>query len=375
MSSSGSSQIGLNSQVTEKLTRTNYVLWRVQITPQLRGAGVFGYADGSTLEPARFLPGKDKDGKDSTEPNPLHPIWVREDQQVLGYLLNNLSKEVLVQVTAITTTHALWTTLAAMFSSQSLSRVNNIRTALLHAQKGTQPVATFFAHMRGLADELAAAGKPLQDDEIVSYIIHALDMEYQPLVSALDARTSPVTLDELFTMLSNFDQRMALYQGSGGFKSSANAASRGRGGRRGGPPRGKNRSGGGGTSSNNTTPRTGRSPSTNSRGRGGCGGRGSNRARPDAPRCQICGKLGHTARDCWYRYDEDDEDSQDEDNVAAAADGSYGVDTNWYVDSAATEHITSELEKVTTREKYRGKDQIHTASGAGSGHEESALSR
>ena len=48
MSSSGSSQIGLNSQVTEKLTRTNYVLWRVQITPQLRGAGVFGYADGST---------------------------------------------------------------------------------------------------------------------------------------------------------------------------------------------------------------------------------------------------------------------------------------------------------------------------------------
>uniref|UniRef100_A0A453B0Q6 Retrotransposon Copia-like N-terminal domain-containing protein n=1 Tax=Aegilops tauschii subsp. strangulata TaxID=200361 RepID=A0A453B0Q6_AEGTS len=121
MSSSGSSQIGLNHQVTEKLTRTNYVLWRVQITPQLRGAGVFGYADGSTPEPACSLPGKDKDGKDSTEPNPLHPIWVREDQQVLGYLLNNLSKEVLVQVTAITTTHALWTTLAAMFSSQSLN--------------------------------------------------------------------------------------------------------------------------------------------------------------------------------------------------------------------------------------------------------------
>ena len=75
------------------------------------------YADGSKPEPDRFLPGKDKDGKDSTEPNPLHPIWVREDQQVLGYLLNNLSKEVLVQVTAITTTHALWTMLEAMFSS------------------------------------------------------------------------------------------------------------------------------------------------------------------------------------------------------------------------------------------------------------------
>uniref|UniRef100_A0A453A364 Uncharacterized protein n=1 Tax=Aegilops tauschii subsp. strangulata TaxID=200361 RepID=A0A453A364_AEGTS len=70
--------------------------------------------------------------------------------------------------------------------------------------------------MRGLADELATAGKPIQDDELMSYIIHGLDQDYQTLVSALDARVTPVTLDELFAMLSNFDQRMAQYHGSGG---------------------------------------------------------------------------------------------------------------------------------------------------------------
>lgn len=120
MSSSGSSHPNLNQQVMEKLTHTNYVLWHAQIVPQLRGAGVFGYADGTTPEPARLLVTKDKDGKESSTPNPLHPIWVQEDQQVLGYLLNNLSKEVLVQVTAITTSPALWAALAGMFSSQSL---------------------------------------------------------------------------------------------------------------------------------------------------------------------------------------------------------------------------------------------------------------
>uniref|UniRef100_A0A453H439 Retrotransposon Copia-like N-terminal domain-containing protein n=1 Tax=Aegilops tauschii subsp. strangulata TaxID=200361 RepID=A0A453H439_AEGTS len=78
-----------SGQITERLTCTNYVLWRTQITPQLRGAGVFGY-----------VISKDKDGKE-TIPNPLHAVWFREDQQVLGYLLNNLSKEVLVQVTSI----------------------------------------------------------------------------------------------------------------------------------------------------------------------------------------------------------------------------------------------------------------------------------
>ena len=107
-SSSGASQDGPNGQVTERLSRTNYVLWRAQIMPQLRGAGVFGYVDGTTPEPARILHTKDKEGKESTEPNPLHSIWVREDQQVLGYLLNNLTKEVLVQVTAITMARELW---------------------------------------------------------------------------------------------------------------------------------------------------------------------------------------------------------------------------------------------------------------------------
>jgi len=41
------------------------------------------------------------------------------------------------------------------------------------------------------------------------------------------------------------------------------------------------------------------------------------------------------------------------------------VDTNWYVDSGATDHLTSEPEKLTIRDKYGGHDQVHTASGTG----------
>lgn len=93
MASSSSYNSTLTGQITEKLTRTNFILWRTQITPQLRGAGVYGYVDGSTPEPAKTVVTKDKDGKETAAPNPLHPIWFREDQQVLGYLLNNLSKE------------------------------------------------------------------------------------------------------------------------------------------------------------------------------------------------------------------------------------------------------------------------------------------
>lgn len=183
-------------------------------------------------------------------------------------------------------------------------------------------------------------------------------------------------------MMSNFDQRVAIYQGAGArgsFKSSANVATRGRGGgsRHHGPPRnskGKG-SGGGGNSGGSNSARNGgggRPSYTNNRGQRN-GSSSNSRSRPDKIRCQICGKPGHSAKDCWYRFDEDDDDSSQDEKVAGAADSSYGVDTNWYVDSGATNHITGELDKVTMREKYRGKDHIHTASGEG--NEEGAISR
>jgi hypothetical protein len=39
-------------------------------------------------------------------------------------------------------------------------------------------------------------------------------------------------------------------------------------------------------------------------------------------------------------------------------------DQNWYLDSGVTDHITSELEKLTLHERYNGNNQIRAANGA-----------
>jgi hypothetical protein len=46
---------------------------------------------------------------------------------------------------------------------------------------------------------------------------------------------------------------------------------------------------------------------------------------------------------------------------------SYGVDSNWYADSGAMDHVTGELNKLAMRDTYNGNDQIYTASGIGMG--------
>jgi hypothetical protein len=56
--------------------------------------------------------------------------------------------------------------------------------------------------------------------------------------------------------------------------------------------------------------------------------------------CQLCGKKGHTVQKCFKRFDRS---FTGEDKVAYVATSSYEVDTNWYADSGATDHITGDL--------------------------------
>jgi hypothetical protein len=47
------------------------------------------------------------------------------------------------------------------------------------------------------------------------------------------------------------------------------------------------------------------------------------------------------------------------------ATSSYNLDLTWYADSAATDHIISDLDKLTTKENYGGQELVHGANDAG----------
>ena len=78
---------------------------------------------------------------------------------------------------------------------------------------------------------------------------------------------------------------------------------------------------------------------------------------------------GHPASDCWWHYQDDNDDDGDcgdrdrGDKCANIA--SYGVDTNWYTDSSATDHITEDANKLSIADKYKGRDRVHIAEGNG----------
>jgi hypothetical protein len=161
--------------------------------------------------------------------------------------------------------------------------------ALGNTHKGDMSIAEYFGKMKALGDEMKKAGQPLDDEELVEYIITSLDEEYTPLVSALCARVEPISISEIFSHVLNFVTRVNLF--SSDHHCSANFMGRGRGG----------------TCGRGGTLERGGHDSNPGRGSGRGHARGSNY---DVVICQVCGKRNHTAAECWHRYDESYQPSQ-----------------------------------------------------------------
>jgi hypothetical protein len=74
--------------------------------------------------------------------------------------------------------------------------------------------------------------------------------------------------------------------------------------------------------------------------------------------CQLCSKVGHLASQCFKRFKREflgigNDRRYTEKQVAAATHGhtpSYPVDPSWYADTVATDHLSNQLEKLTTRD-------------------------
>jgi hypothetical protein len=79
-----------------------------------------------------------------------------------------MSREISTQVVNNTTSATLWAAIQGMFTSQTRARTVNTRITLANMQKGNMSIAEYFGKIRTLADEMAAAGKKLDEEDVIS---------------------------------------------------------------------------------------------------------------------------------------------------------------------------------------------------------------
>jgi hypothetical protein len=97
----------------------------------------------------------DKDGKEIIIPNPKYARWISLDQCVLGYLVRNMSREIITQMVGQTSV-GVWKAVTEMLLSQSKARVVQHSTQLNKTHKENKTVEVYFNQIKNLADKMAA---------------------------------------------------------------------------------------------------------------------------------------------------------------------------------------------------------------------------
>jgi hypothetical protein len=72
---------------------------------------------------------------------------------------------------------------------------------LVATKKKDLSIAMYFSAMHRYTDEMAAAGKEPDDDDIVSYIFNGIYEDYNSLIEQINVMTEPINIETLYSRL------------------------------------------------------------------------------------------------------------------------------------------------------------------------------
>ncbi|KAI0504725.1 hypothetical protein KFK09_015678 [Dendrobium nobile] len=320
----------VKSMVTVQLTTENHLIWKSQLLKLFTANNFDGYLNGTTVPSEKHV--TDSNGNSKT--NPLYSAWLLIDQHLASAIYSTVFASLLPYILNLSSSHEIWLTIERRQQSSNRSRLLQLKGELHQLQLGDKMMIQYLFEIKGKVDAIAAAGSTIEVEYIIHYTLNGLPITYQSFKTAIRTQQNPISIDDFYSMLcseelhlnadmnrnsnnlSSGDPNLALAATRGSYRGRSSARGRGRG-----------------TFNARSTSRrsaSGRPPINDQ-----AANRGGRRTRPTV-KCQICGKPGHSAVNCWYRHDTKYSATP---QAYITTDNSQQAD--WFLDSGATEHLTS----------------------------------
>ncbi|KAA8539286.1 hypothetical protein F0562_025978 [Nyssa sinensis] len=322
----------LNSIVTIKLDSTNYLTWKAQISAALEVYDFLGYVDGSIPMPSEKV---EVTTGDATEivTNPRFTEWKKADRHLRSALNATIHPSLLPHV------------LRNDFQRVKKDAANSMKS--------------YLDEIKQITDKLAATANLIFDEEIVFITLKGLPREYVSFKTAIRARETSITFEELSNLLLSEEINISMDELELNSPIGISTALTAQGNTRGHQNSALNPNSQGNRGRGNYRGNYRRNYQNNNRGnyrgRGNYANRGSfnptyrgnGRAQWNLNsefgsaevRCQICNKPRHIAKDCWYRTDFHYQPP----TQALMASNETLANDQWFFDSGATHHITSNV--------------------------------
>jgi hypothetical protein len=372
----------------------NYLQWLSQIKPIIRSNDLEGIIDGSEVCPPQFL--SNENGQKTL--NPEFTCWNKKDQFLLGWINTTLSRRVLSTVFGLNTSKLVWTSLATRFASESKPRVSHIKRQLQSIRQGSNTCSEYLQSAKVLADQLAAIGKPIEDDDLIHFVISGLNPTFNAFITTFSLlnRDNSLSFDDFQHDLLNHErllnQQQVVVPDNSHFALFSNKT-----GTRNFTPRNKMQQQPPFRSSHQQQQRFPQQHQfSHQRFSQHQQSRYSSRGPPQKPHfstqarqnnetattqypasintssghtrapCQICGKTSHQALDCFHRMDYSYQGRHPPPQLAAMAAQTNATldEQEWLADSGANAHITNELGNLTIQQPFENNETVAVGNGS-----------
>ncbi|XP_022024724.1 uncharacterized protein LOC110925061 [Helianthus annuus] len=261
--------------------------------PLLSLQGLISHVDGSVDSPIHTVTTNNK-----TSPNPEYVSWLAADQRTIVLINATLSEEAMT----------------------------NLRDQLYTLLKGSKSVADFGRQLKGLSDQLAAIGYPVNRDDQTHWFLFGLGPSFESFSAIIKSVQPPPSLQDLISKAEShemfFRSLHANNQPPFAFTTQADHTNT--------PVRGR---------------RSSRFAGSSNRG-GRNGGRGYNRR---LPHCQLCRQSGHYASACPSLSTFANRHNSVDESIANAFLSKCVVNESrpdWFADSGAMDHMTPNDQNV-----------------------------
>ena len=290
--------------------------------------------------------------------------------EIFAYIMSStLSPSILALTVVCSFAIEVWKVLENRFSSISRSHIMNLKGELQNLKKGADTVDFYLQKIKVVRDKLLIVGVIIDNEELFHITIKGLPEEYNTFRSAIRTRSTQFSFDELSTMLNakeeslneGLDVKNQIFamaaSSTSRYNGNYNQYNRGRGRKN-----YNNRGGRGGRGSDNQSPHFNQFSQFQ-----------SNQSNTTAasprlgrPTCQICGKLGHLAIDCYHRMDYAYQGKHPPIKLATMAiayNACLAQEQPWLANSAAIDHVTASLKQLSFPKPYTGQDHLTIGNG------------
>ncbi|CAN6708092.1 unnamed protein product [Malus baccata var. baccata] len=189
----------LLGMITVKLQDDNFVKWNYQFQYVLRGYDLFDFCDEESQCPPKFC--LTIEAGVTKEISTAYKEWVKTDVSLLSLLIATLSDGAIDYVIGCKSSHEAWKCIQERYASVSVVKINQLKTEFHTIQKGADYVDKYLLWLKGIGDQLVAAGEKVTENDLVIAAFSGLPSEFETIRTIILARDTPISLTDFRAQL------------------------------------------------------------------------------------------------------------------------------------------------------------------------------